>query len=295
MDDNNKNVSSLTAQLDKMVSVIEIKSWIAFGTILIILSAALIWGFLGTMRQQKEASGVIVRSGRIFHIYATDDTILLDFPLTPNQYIERDQIVARIEQLGLVREINLMLNTNAPKLELEAKREELIARSQIRAHSPGRVVEVYARTGDYVKRGDRLVTIAREPLGSRALECLLFVPINQAKYMRRGMQVNIFPASVSRRNYGNMTGSIMSISEFPITFQYISDRLGSEELAQEFLKHGAVHEINVLLEVSEETPTGYRWTTSMGPNQRFGNLTLCDASVVLEELRPINVFFPGIN
>jgi hypothetical protein len=293
MDENKKNTPLLPAHLDNMVSVIEIKSWIAFATVLVVLGTLLIWGFFGTMRQQKEVSGVILRSGRIFHIYATDDTVLLDFPLTPNQHIQRDQIVARIEQLGLVHEINLMLDRNAPELEVEMKRKELVTRSQIRAHSPGRVVEVYARAGDYVRRGDRLVTIAREPLGSRALECLLFVPIHQAKYMQRGMQVNVFPASVSKRNYGNMTGAIMSISEFPVTYQYLFDRLGSEELAREFLRHGAVHEIGVMLVTSEETPTGYRWTTSLGPNKRFGNLTFCDASIVMEELRPINIFFRG--
>ncbi|MCL2227042.1 MAG: hypothetical protein FWB97_05375 [Oscillospiraceae bacterium] len=279
--------------LDKMVSVIDIKAWIALGTILIILVAALLWGFFGTMRLTESVSGVLVRSGRVFNIYSPYDVVLLDFNLEHNQHVERDQVVARLEQIDLVNEINLKIAQGASELEIQAMQDELIARSQIRTFDYGRVVDVFARTGDFVRRGDRLATIVREAQGSVALECLLFVPVSQAKYIRRGMSVDIFPASVSRRNYGNMMGTVLYVSEFPVTFQYLYNTLGSEELANEFLREGAIHEIYVVLVTSEETASGFAWTTSLGPNKSFGNLTLSEASIVIEELRPIDVFLFG--
>ncbi|MCL2187807.1 MAG: hypothetical protein FWC16_02100 [Defluviitaleaceae bacterium] len=277
--------------MEKMVSVIEIKAWLSFGTVLILLAIALIWGFFGTMRLQEETSGVIVRSGRVFNIYAAYDTVLLDFTLQPNQHVERGQVIARIEQLSLVTEINLLIEQNAPEAEIRAKQDELIARSQIKTYDYGRVMDVFARSGDFIRRGERIATIMREAPGTRALECLLFIPINQAKYIQRGMTVDIFPAGVSRKNYGNMIGTVLSVSEFPVTFQYLYDVLGSEELARTFLRDGAVHEVYVVLVASEETTTGYNWTTSKGPNKTFGNLTMVEASVVREVLRPIDVFF----
>jgi len=277
--------------IEKMVSVVEIKSWISFGTVLILLIIALLWGFLGTMRLQEEASGVIVRSGRVFNIYVAYDTVLLDFTLQPNQHVERGQVIARVEQLGLVSEINLLIAENAPESEISAKQDELIARSQIKTYDYGRVMDVFARSGDFVRRGERIATITREAPRTRALECLLFIPMSQAKYIQRGMTVDIFPAGVSRKNYGNMLGTVLSVSEFPVTFQYLYDVLGSEELAREFMQGGAVHEVYVVLVASEDTATGYSWTTSLGPNKTFGNLTLVEASVVREVLRPIDVFF----
>jgi hypothetical protein len=292
MDDVTNKHDQLQAPLaDKMVSVIEIKAWIAFGIIIIMLVAALAWGFLGTMRSQMDVRGVIVRSGRIFHIYATDDTILLDFNLQPNQIVERDQVVARLDRSALVREINLMIDQGASSLEVESKRMELIASSQILTHYPGRVVDVFAARGDFIRRGDRLATISSEPIGGSGLETLLFVPVSDAMRIRKGMAVNVFPASVNRREFGNMEGHVVSVSDYPVTFLNLVDKLGSEELAHEFLADGAVHLVRVLLIASEYTATGYAWTTSLGPNLQFSNLTMTDATVILAELSPIEVFF----
>jgi HlyD family secretion protein len=90
-----------------------------------------------------------------------------------------------------------------------------------------------------------------------------------------------------------MTGTVAFIGEYPVTSQYMFDQLASEELAREFLKRGACYEVYISLAASEETATGYKWTTSQGPNKKFGNLTQCDASIITEELRPIDVFFFG--
>jgi hypothetical protein len=88
-----------------------------------------------------------------------------------------------------------------------------------------------------------------------------------------------------------MTGIVSLISEYPVTWQYMFDVLGSEELANEFMKMGACYEVYINLTTSEETVTGYEWTTSMGPPKKFGDMTLCDATVIIDELRPIDVFF----
>lgn len=289
----NGNIKVSPEHVDKMVSVIEIKSWIAFATVLIILGGTLIWGFFGTMQLRGDVKGVLVKSGKIINIFATDDSVLLDFPLAPEQYVEKDQVVARIEQVELVNEINLMIDQNAPAVEIEAKRDKLLAKSQIRTHDSGRVVDVYAHEGDYVKKATKLATISKEAPDGKAMECLLYVTADRIKDIKKGMSVNIYPASVSKKSYGSMIGTVAFISEHPVTLQYLFDTLGSEELAQEFLKDGACYELAINLVASEETVTGYKWTTSLGPNKKFGNLTLCDASIIIEELRPIDVFFFG--
>jgi multidrug resistance efflux pump len=289
MDKNEKPISPMT--LDKMVSIIEIKSWIAFTTVLIILAATLIWGFFGTMQLREDVTGVLIRSGKVTNIYATDDSILLDFSIKPEQYVEQDRVIARLEQLGLVNEIHLMMDQNLPLSEIEAKREELIARSQIKTPESGRIVDVFAHMGDYVRKGTKLATIYKEAPGSKFLECRLYVAVDQMKQIKKGLSVNIYPAGVSKKTYGNMTGVVLLISEYPVTYQYMFDRLGSEELAQEFLKGGARYEVYIVLVASEETETGYKWTISQGPQKKFGNLTLCDASIIVEKLRPIDVFF----
>lgn len=277
--------------LDKMMTVVEIKAWIALATVLIILATVVFWGFFGSMQMREDVTGVLVKSGKTVNIFATDDCVLLDFTLMPEDYVEKDQVVARIEQLELVNEINLMIAEGSPDIEIEAKRQELIGKSQIMTPEGGRVVDTYVHAGDYVKKGTKIATISKEAPNQKAMECLLFVSASRIKNIKKSQNVNIYPSSVNRKTYGNMTGMVSFIGEYPVTEQYLIGALGSEELAREFLKNGACYEVSISLISSEETVTGYKWSTSMGPSKKFGNLTLCDASVIISELRPIDVFF----
>lgn len=277
--------------MDKMMNVIEIKMWVAFASLLIILASAIVWGFFGTMQMRLDVSGALVKSGKIVNVFASEDCILLDFTLSSGAYVEKDWVAARTEQPELVNEINLMIAEGFPKAEIEAKRVELIGKSRILTPESGRVVNTYAHTGDYVKNGTKLATISKEAPNGKAMECLLFIPADKIKSVRKGLSVYVYPAKISRQNYGSMTGVVSFISEYPVTEQYMFDTLGSEELANEFLKKGACYEVCVNLTTSEETVTGYEWTTSAGPPKKFGDITLCDAIVVIEELRPVDVFF----
>jgi multidrug efflux pump subunit AcrA (membrane-fusion protein) len=276
-----------------MMVVINVKAWIALGAVLMVFAAGLFWGFFGTMQIRRELSGVLVKSGTIINIYAGEDGTLLDFIPEQGMFVEQDQTLARIGQDELVEEVNRLLDTGAAPEFVAEKRALLFRKTQITTWESGRVVDVYAHRGDFVRRGQRLATISKEPPNSRALECLLYVPVEQMRDIKKGQQISVYPAAVSRRTYGNMLGTVAVISDYPVTYQYLTDRLGSEDMARFFLRNSACYEIYVTLVTSEKTATGYEWTTSMGPSQAFGDLTVCTVSAVFDELRPIVVFFLG--
>jgi multidrug resistance efflux pump len=276
---------------DEMVKIIDISAWIALLTIFAVIAGALTWGFFGTMLLREDTTGVMVKSGRIINIYAASDYRLLDLNVKSSEYVDMGQVIVRADWPELVNEINQMIARNAAANEINVKRAKLIEESQIVAPEAGRIVDVFVNSGDFVRRGDKIATISKEAPDGRAVECYLFVPANQIKNIRKNMNVNIYPANVNKKLYGNMTGIVTKISEFPVTENHMFNLLGSRELAQEFLKEGACYEVYINLVTSEETVTGYAWTTSFGPQKRFGNITLCDASVVLEKVRPIDLFF----
>jgi hypothetical protein len=277
--------------IEQMMIVIGIKSWLALGMVFLVFAAALAWGFGGTMQIREEVSGALVRSGQLVNIYAADDGILLDFVPVQGMFVEKDQVLARIDRTDLVTEINLLLDAGASADLVEAKRMELFSGSCIVTWDAGRVLDIYAHRGDYVTRGQKLAAISREAEQSKALECLLFIPADQMRNIRKGLPVSVYPASVNKKTYGNMTGTVSIISEYPVTWQYLADRLNSETLADFFLQDSACYEVYLNLVSSEETATGYEWTTSLGPPMAFGDLTLCAAAVVIDEPRPVDVFF----
>jgi multidrug resistance efflux pump len=292
--DEKRELTEAVENIDRMMAVIGIKSWLALGMVLLVFTAALVWGFFGTMQIREEVTGVLVRSGRIIDIYAADEGVLLDFVPAQGMFVEKDQVLARIERYDLVLEINALLDSGAPVSLIEEKRAKLLHESQIVTWEAGRVLDAYAHRGDYVRRGQKLVAISKEAEKSKALECLLYIPANQMRQIKKGLPVSVYPASISRQAYGNMIGTVSIIGEYPVTRQYLYDRLNSENLADHFLDDdSACYEVYLNLVSSEETVTGYEWTTSLGPSKTFGNLTLCTASIVIDELRPIDVFFLG--
>lgn len=279
-----------TNYTDEMVKVIDLNVWIALATISAVIAGALIWGFFGTMQVREDTIGVMVKSGRIINIHAADDFRLSDLNISPNELVDMGQVVARADRPELVSEINRLIAQNASEAEINTKRIRLIKESQIVSPEAGRVVDVFVHNGDFVRKGDKIATISRDAADGRAMACYLFVPASQIGNIRKNMKVNIYPANVNRKIYGNMVGIVTLISEFPVTENYLFNLLGSRELAQEFLRNGAAYEVYINLITSEETVTGYMWTTSYGPKKRFGNITLAEASVIVEELRPIDLF-----
>jgi hypothetical protein len=292
--DEKRESTEAVENIDRMMAVIGIKAWLALGSVLLVFAAALLWGFFGTMQIREEVSGVLVRSGKLINIYAANEGVLLDFAPVQGMFVEKDQVLARVEQYDLMSEINTLLNSGASADLIAEKRAELLHESRVVTWEAGRVLDAYAHRGDYVRRGQKLLTISKEAEKSKALECLLYIPADQMGQIKKGLPVSVYPASINKRTYGNMIGTVNLISEYPVTRQYLYDRLNSENLADFFLKNdSACYEVYLNLVSSEKTVTGYEWTASLGPAQAFGDLTLCAASIVIDELRPIDVFFLG--
>lgn len=272
------------------MSVINIKWRIAIAAVLVLLSGLLIWAFWGTLQYRENVEGILVRTGRITNIYSPEERILLDISIRPGDFVSKDQVIARIEQPELIGRINAMLLEKQPAQQIKMLREELIAKSQIIAPESGRVLEVFAQRGDYLKKGTKIAVLSANALKDKNLECLLYIPFDKIKLIKKGMQVHIYPDFAKREEYGGMTGMVAFVSEYPVTFQHVYDLVGNEALAEALLKNNTCYEIAVSLATSEETATGYKWTTSLGPPKKIGNLSLCDTAIVVQELRPVDVF-----
>jgi HlyD family secretion protein len=277
--------------MDNMLMIVEAKPWILVAAVAAVLGSLLVWGLAGTMQAREDASGVLVRVGKTIDIFADTDTVVLDVAVERGDHVEADDALVRVEQIDLVAQINILLEEGAPQSEIHVLRQELIQKSQFLSTVSGVVYDVYVRPGQYVKRGDRMMTIHADAGSDKSLECLLFVPVADMRSIRLGQDVNVYPDGIKKETYGNMTGRISFISENPVSRQYLYDTLGSDELTEAFEERGACYEVALTLSVSEEAPTGFKWTTSNGPNKPFGNMTLCDASIIVDELRPIDVFF----
>jgi HlyD family secretion protein len=145
--------------------------------------------------------------------------------------------------------------------------------------------------GSVLAVGTPVVGIESE--GDR-LEAVIFVPAEQGKRIKPGMQVHVEPSTVKREEFGMMLGTVETVSDFPMTPQGISAVLHNETLVTRFTHDGAPYAAKVSLERDPSTATGYRWAVGDGPNVHLTSGTLARAEITTRRQRPLDLILPLI-
>jgi len=172
--------------------------------------------------------------------------------------------------------------------ELNAKLGENV---NILSPYSGRVLEVLANRGDVVNPGTAILSV--EVL-SENLQAVLFVPASTGKKVQPGMTVRLSPSTVKREEYGSLLGKVTWVAEFPSTSRGMIRLLGNEALVTRLMEQGPPIQVNVALERDPAMPTGYRWSSSRGPNLKISSGTLASGDIVVQEDRPIRLIIPKV-
>lgn len=172
--------------------------------------------------------------------------------------------------------------------ELNAKLGENV---NILSPYSGRVLEVLANRGDVVNPGTAILSV--EVL-SENLQAVLFVPASTGKKVQPGMTVRLSPSTVKREEYGSLLGKVTWVAEFPSTSRGMIRLLGNEALVTRLMEQGPPIQVNVALERDSATPTGYRWSSSRGPNLKISSGTLASGDIVVQQDRPIRLIIPKV-
>ncbi len=183
--------------------------------------------------------------------------------------------------------------TTIRDLELEIKELNAKLGENVNIVSPysGRVLEVLANHGDVVNPGTAILSV--EVL-SEDLQAVLFVPASTGKTVLKGMTVRLSPSTVKREEYGSMLGKVTWVAEFPSSSRGMTRLLGNEALVTRLMAQGPPIQVNVSLLRDPSTPTGYRWSSSRGPNLKISSGTLASGDVVVKEDRPFRLLIPRI-
>jgi len=150
---------------------------------------------------------------------------------------------------------------------------------------------VLANRGDVVNPGTAILSV--EVL-SENLQAVLFVPASAGKRVQPGMTVRLSPSTVKREEYGFMLGKVTWVAEFPSTSRGMIRLLGNEALVTKLMQQGPPIQVNVALERDPATPTGYRWSSSRGPNLKISSGTLASGDIVVQEDRPVRLIIPKV-
>ncbi len=118
-------------QLDQLMQVTSPKGWIALMAVVGLLIIAVIWGFLGFIPTTANGDGLLLRRGGVSAVVSAGSGQVEEILVKVGDVIEKGQIVAKIRQEGIQRQIG-DAKARMQALETELKTLESYADTQTR-------------------------------------------------------------------------------------------------------------------------------------------------------------------
>jgi HlyD family secretion protein len=175
--------------------------------------------------------------------------------------------------------------------ELAGLRKELEVAANVVSPYSGEVIELRVAPGSAVTAGLPMLSIQPD---LDQLDVLVYVPSAMVKQIRTGLEVQISPSTVRREEYGYLKGEVTSVADYPATPAALMRNFQNEPLVGSLTGGGPVTELHVRLFADDATPSGYRWSSPLGPRMKLSSGTLVSAQVVTRRQHPINLVIPSV-
>ena len=258
-----KNPSSALG-LDELLRVTGPLVWFGLVGLLIIVGGLLIWSIIGVIPQVVPGEGMLLR-GDVQQITAPSDGSVETIPISENSAVKAGDVVAT------------MLTKDGQSVELKAAKD-------------GVVTGIDVPPGFPVDEGAAIMTIEDT---STPLLAVIYVPLGAGKTVNPGMTVQLSPSVTDVDTYGYLLGTVNAISEFPVSQQALAGNayLGGASAAEVAGNAEPMLRMIITLDTADTT-SGYRWSSSSGPDYQLHNGTATEARVVVAQSHPINYFLP---
>lgn len=92
-------------QLDQLLQVTSPKSWLSLVALGVVLSAAVTWGFVGSIPTVASGEGILLRQGGVSDLVATGQGQVEEVRVAVGDVVEKGQVVATLRQEELLRQI----------------------------------------------------------------------------------------------------------------------------------------------------------------------------------------------
>ncbi|MEW1865624.1 MULTISPECIES: HlyD family efflux transporter periplasmic adaptor subunit [unclassified Streptomyces] len=158
----------------------------------------------------------------------------------------------------------------------------------VRAVAAGRVTALAAKIGAVVATGADLATLEHADGPADPLVAVLYAQGGSASSILPGAAVDLTLQTVPTRDYGVLRGRVLAVGRVPETRQQITSFLGDAQLGDQFSAKGQPVAVVVQLDRAAGTKSGYRWSSTGGPPYAIDSRTLLSGAVHLAAQHPID-------
>ena len=189
--------------------------------------------------------------------------------------------------------MNLQHQIAEAKKQLEIERKNYQIATKIVSPVSGKIYEISVARGSYVPPGSTVAIV--EPISSDGgtLQAVMYFPVKDGKRIKRGMNIAVIPSTIKQEEYGYIQGIVTSVSDFPVSPQYLQTVMQNPALAQGFAADPPI-EVRISMVTDPTTETGFHWSSSRGPNDTLTPGIPTTGFVIVRSQRPIEMIVPLI-
>jgi len=213
--------------------------------------------------------------------------------------LDLDETKQRVADEQELMQIELKVASAQRKVENLA--EQLARESAVSSPYAGRVVELKVKVGEIVERGASLFTVIPSSAADKAggssgdtLTAVIYVPSGDGKQIKIGMPVALSPSVAPREEYGFLIGKVRWVAEVPATPEGMTYTLKNKQLVQTLSNNAAPIEVAVELVRDPATPSGYKWSSSRGPDLKINDGTLTKADIEVRDMPLLSLVIPPL-
>ncbi|MGI8415550.1 MAG: HlyD family efflux transporter periplasmic adaptor subunit [Nakamurella sp.] len=252
-------------QLDTLVRITRPRSWVALGSVGLILVGFVVWTLFGSIRTTFPGPGVLLTQ------YGTHNSV------TPTTGQVSEVFVSPGDEVASGQRIATLTSDGGEQVTIPAQ-------------GGGRVEEMLAYPGDQLAAGSPIATIQPD---DQKLRALIYVPVDGRQPIKKGMTVQLSVTTVPSEEYGLLLGTVENVGNFPVTRAGVNALLNNPDVTSIVIAASPVIQIEVTLTESSTTPSGFAWTSGVGPPETLSAGTLVNASVIIKVQHPISLLFPS--
>lgn len=252
-------------ELDLPVRFARPQGRMALAVCVVVLAAAGVWAVTGRVSEKLTAPGVLTRA---------EGAYVLQSPLA-------GQVVRIRAQSGAY------LPAGTPLLDVRTA----TGVRPVDTVAAGRVVALTTTIGAVIATGAGVATVERATKPGEPLVAMLYVPGGGAASVPVGAAVDLTVPSVPGR-YGVLRGHVEQVGRAALSAQQIAAFLGDAGLAQQFAAKGPAVAVEVRLDATTATRSGYRWSKGGGPPYELPAMTPVGAQLRLSAQRPLDWLLP---
>lgn len=166
-----------------------------------------------------------------------------------------------------------------------------LSRSEIKAPTRGRVIEIKSQLESLLQAGMSIMSI--ETVGELQ-EVIAYVAPGDGKLVKPGQEALIAIGTLDKASDSRLHGVVRTVSEYPVTQQGIIAQLQNSVLAQTLTAKGAPYEVRISLKRDPNSSNGYAWTSARGRESQLTTGSFCQAKIVHKKVKPISLAVPLI-